>query len=278
MSLSRRLLWTAFALAVVAAAASGRVDALGRSYAQDALTRALLTFAVARTLNGVISTAQGTELSLEPGGVGVNFSIGEVLDPINDLVERFSGVMLVATSSIGLQNVLLRITAWWGVNAVLYAAAALLAAGLWVPRLSALLGAGAQRWLLIVCLLRFAVPALMITSSLVFDTFLAQTHAEATRALEATGEEIESINEEAAPPADGDTSIVDRLGTALGESLRNLDARARIDRLRSRVADAAQHVVDLIVIFVFQTILLPLAFLWAVVELLKGAVASTARR
>ena len=72
-----------------------------------------MTFAIARTLDGVISVAQGTEVAVEPGGVGVNFALGQALDPINDLVERFSAAMLVATSSLALQNVLLRISEWW---------------------------------------------------------------------------------------------------------------------------------------------------------------------
>ena len=123
MTKPSKILWSVVAVAVTALAFSGRADDLGRGYAQETLTRALVTFAIARTLNGVISTAQGTELSLEPGGVGVNLKIGEILDPVNDLIERFSVVMLIATSSLGLQNVLLAIAAWWGLSVLLAAAA-----------------------------------------------------------------------------------------------------------------------------------------------------------
>jgi hypothetical protein len=35
------------------------------------------------------------------------------LDPVNDLVERFSWVMMAATVSLGIQNVLLDISTWW---------------------------------------------------------------------------------------------------------------------------------------------------------------------
>ena len=127
MQLSRRrkILMTVLALLAVAAALSGVVDSASRDYGEQAFKRALLTFAVARTLNGVISVAQGTEVAIEPGGVGVNFTVGQVLDPINDLVERFSAVMLVATSSLGLQNVLLRISGWWGLSLLLASAAVL---------------------------------------------------------------------------------------------------------------------------------------------------------
>jgi len=277
MTARHKLLWTIFALCAVAAAVSGRADNLGRYYAQQTLTRALVTFAIARTLNGVISTAQGTELSLEPGGVGVNFSIGEILDPINDLIERFSTVMLVATTSLGLQNVLLSMAAWWGISGLLAIAAAFTIVALWAPRAAFLSAAVARRWLLIISIVRFAVPALMITSSLVFDTFLADEHAAATVALESTGEQIEEFNAETAPPVAEDPSMIDQLGTFIGDSLRALNARERLERLRVQVSDAAEHVIDLIVIFVFQTIVLPLAFLWFLAELAKSVIARTAK-
>lgn len=277
MTNSRRAVWSLIAIAAAVAATSGHVDALGGEYAQEALARALVTFTVARTLNGVISTAQGTEVSLEPGGVGVNFSVGEILDPINDLIERFSDVMLVAASSLGLQIVLLRMSAWWGIDAVLIAVAAAAVATLWVPKAAAVLGSRPLRWLLVAGLVRFAVPAFMVFSSLVFDTFLADEHAAATQALEATGNEIETLNEQAAPPLAEDPSLVEQLGTLLGDSLRSLNARERLEQLRDRVANATEQIIDLIVIFVFQTIILPLAFLWALVELFKGIVSRTAR-
>ena len=273
MAPSGKFLWTALVAGIALAALTGSVDRVGRNYAQETLTRALVTFAVARTLNGVISTAQGTELSLEPGGVGVNFSIGEILDPINDLVERFSGVMLVATSSLGLQSVLLRMTSWWGVNLVVLVAAGLTLASVWLPALTGNLGATVRRGLLVLCVLRFAIPVLMITSSLVFETFLADQQAAATQALEATGEQIEALNEEAEPPQDENGSLVDQLGAMLGDSLRSLNARQRLETLRSQVAGATEHVIDLIVIFVFQTIILPLAFLWLAVEFVKALLA-----
>ena len=84
-------------------AVSGQVDSLSKNYIENALKNALVTIVIARSLNGVISVAQGTEVALEPGGIGVSFSVGEILDPINDMVERFSSVMLFAASSLGLQ-------------------------------------------------------------------------------------------------------------------------------------------------------------------------------
>ena len=133
----RKSAWTAAALLAVVLAFTGVVDRPSEAIAADSLKRALVTFAAARALNGAISAAQGTELALEPAGVGVVLSVGQVLDPINDLVERFSSVMLVAASSIGLQNILLRISSTVGFDIALFVVALWLMLATWSPWLQA---------------------------------------------------------------------------------------------------------------------------------------------
>lgn len=266
----RKILWSLVAVLTVAAAVSSLADDLGRQHAEIAFRNALVTFAVARTLDGVISVAQGTELALEPGGVGVVLTLGQILDPINDLVERFSTVMLVATSSVGLQNILLRMTSWWGVTLALAIAAGIALLALWWPHRSARVEHVAIRLLLITIFLRFAVPALVVSTAVIFDYFLADTQIAATEALETTRDQIEALNERAPPPIDDDASVLDRLGVMLDNSLESINLNERLERLSSRVTESAEHIIDLIVIFVLQTVLLPLGFLWLFVRLLTS--------
>lgn len=273
-----KLAWTLLAIAAVAAALSGLVDGAGEHYAEKAFTRALVTFAVSRTLNGAISVAQGTEVAVEPAGVGVIFSVGQILDPINDLVERFSAVMLVATSSLGLQNVLLDITAWWGMDLLLVAAAGFLLVALWWRGTA---GGKVQnvaiRAFLIALFLRFAIPMLVVGTNLVFDTFLAAEQTAATEALEETSTEIEEISEEAGRPPPEDQSLIDQLGSMIDDSLESMNVSARLERLREQVANASEHIINLIVIFVFQTVILPLVILWLLVQILKSLAARATR-
>ena len=277
----RKALWSGLAVLAVVTVLSGLIDDTSRRYASEAFTRALVTFAVARTLNGVISVAQGTEVAIEPGGVGVNFSVGQVLDPINDLVERFSAVMLVATTSLGLQNVLLRMTMWWGTSLALVLVAASALVVLWWRKLDdSRLRPVVMQLLLLTVFLRFAVPILVIGSNLVFDTFLAAEQAAATEALEATRTDIEQINENVPTSASNteNQSVIERLGSMLDSSLASMNIRDRLTRLRDRVSNASEHIINLIVIFVLQTIILPLVFLWMFIELLKMLAARAAFR
>jgi len=276
--LRKRLLWTAVIALAVAGALTGHIDRASEEQAEDALKNALVTFAVARTLNGVISAAQGTEVALEPGGVGVVLSVGEVLDPINDLIERFSSVMLVAASSLGLQMLLLNITSWWGVSGFLIAAAAGFLVVIWAPRSTAAQYAGpALRILLFLLFVRFAVPVLIVGTTLISDAFLAPKQAEATAILRDTTEDIERINEEAQPVTPGEQSFMDRLGEMIDESLQSMRVGERMKELKDSASNAAEHIVNLIAIFVLQTILLPLLFLWLFMAGLKGIAGRSAK-
>ena len=63
------------------------LDTSSKQYVDKAFNRALISFGIAKTLNGVISIAQGTEIAIQPAGI--NLTPGQILDPVNDLVERF---------------------------------------------------------------------------------------------------------------------------------------------------------------------------------------------
>ena len=269
---SKRILWTLFILIAAATAATGYLDDVSEAHAEKALKNALVTFAVARTMNGAISAAQGTELALEPGGVGVILSIGEALDPINDLIERFSAVMLVAASSLGLQMLVLEITGWWGFTALLILASAVAIAMFWLPKLfDGRYASLAARVFLVFLFVRFAVPVLVVLIALISEAFLVPEQEDATAALKTTTAEIEALNEEARPAQQGeDQSLMDRLGDVLGDSIQSMRIGDRLNDLKERASRASEDVVKLIAIFVFQTVIMPLAFLWLFLEVLKA--------
>lgn len=276
--LKKRILWTALIALALAGALTGHIDRASEAQAENALKNALVTFAVARTLNGVISAAQGTEVALEPGGVGVVLSVGEVLDPINDLIERFSAVMLVAASSLGLQALLLNITGWWGVSAFLVVAAAAFLVTIWVPESTAAdYAVPALRVLLILLFVRFAVPVLIVGTTLISDAFLVSEQQAATAVLQSTTADIEELNEETRASSATEQSLMDRIGEMIDDSLESMQVRERLSQLKDSAARASEHIVSLIAIFVLQTIILPLAFLWLFVQGLKGIASGSIR-
>ena len=120
---------------LVALSFGGNADKIGQEYTETAFKRALITFASARAINGIISVAQGTEVAIQPGGIGAVLTPGEILDPINDLVEQFSQVMLFSSVVLGTQKLLIEISGWVWYSALLACVLGFCLATLWLPGL-----------------------------------------------------------------------------------------------------------------------------------------------
>ncbi len=243
--------------------------------------RAIVPFALARTLNGVISAVQGTEVALQPAGVGVTLTPGEILDPINDLVERFSWIMLGATVSLGVQNVLMDISAWWVLQALVVVLALWLVAALWRGRGEGG-GGGRQlltRALLIAVFLRFAVPLTLVLNEAIYELFLESRYVESTEVIQAAGEEIEALGEasmeeaEGVPGAGDETGLLDSMLGPLREAWNEAAAGAslgeRVAAIQARAGAVIEHLIQLSVVFVLQTGIVPLVFLWLFLQLAK---------
>lgn len=255
------------------------VDRAAEASYEDLFHRAFITFALARTLNGVISAVQGTELALQPAGVGVTLTPGEILDPVNDLVERFSWIMLGATVSLGIQQVLLDVGQWWALRVLvalvgiawIYLRASRSAGSLQSPGKSDRV---LLRVFIIILFIRFAVPLALIANEALYGLFLEGKYLESTQVIETAGAEIERVGsrpvvEETNEQTSEEISLFEKLERALDSTRESLDLGQRVQYIQERTADLIEHLIQLCVVFILQTGILPIAFLWVFLQLFK---------
>ena len=220
---------------------SGSLDRAGYEQTEAGFKRALLVFAVSRGLNGVISVAQGTEVAVEPVGIGVNFKPGEILDPINDLVERFAWVMLASSAFFGGQQVLLEVMASRLCTLLTIAAVGVL---LWtVLRPARRLGAGRRnlcRLALLLLILRLSVSLIAIGGEQLYQGFLEARFTESRHQLEQAASHIGEANEELQPPLPEDAS-----GSLLGGAKRVYESATRAMAVAARMVGVRQAAADL---------------------------------
>lgn len=280
------LLGLALLLILLGLAWHGSLDRYAEGRAETLLTRALATYTLTRSLNGAISVAQGTEIAVQPVGIGVTISAGQILDPLNDLIERFSWLVLVACASLGTQLMLTQIFGSVACNLLLTAIAATgLVAGLWQ-------GCPGRRLVLrvtaLALLARFLIALVTLTAAGANALFLADREAASMAELESVSERVEQRNESVIENAVGDgansaadnrgtaaqaadrPSMMERIGSFFGQQADALNVQQRLDALRQSAETAITEVINLIVIFVLQTIVFPLAALWLGWQLLQA--------
>lgn len=244
IEMPRRKLLLALLAVAVACAWLRPLDDLAGAQAQVGFKRAVASFATARALNAVISVVQGTELSVQPLGVGVTLTPGQMLDPLNDLVERFSDLMLAASVAFGVQLLLIEVGMHWGMSLALT-----LVAFAWAwpylkrKRPPALL----TRVLVALLLVRFIVPAAGMASDVVYRGFMQAQYAAGQQGIEQASQAIGAL---APAPAD----------SAADKKWWQIDKH--IQQLGDTIDKTVEHAIRLIVVFLLQTLILPLLVFW----------------
>jgi len=258
----------------------GSIDNYAESYTEQGLNRTLVTFAVSRSLNGVISVVQGTEVAVSPAGIGLNFAPGQILDPINDLIERFSWVVLASGTSLGIQRLLLEITSSAAVTWLLSILMLMTLITLWLPNAMkdkhaisiSLIG----KAVLFILFLRFSISLIAIANEALYLNFSEQNYEQAQVSLESSAMTLENINEGSSSSTTSneksnadEVGLIDTVEAWFDRSDKSLDFEEQVEALKSEADNISQQVINMIVIFVMQTFIFPLLFLWIMVRLAR---------
>jgi len=247
-------------------------NAMDRSAAatiDENLKRATITFVAARGINAVISVIQETHVQVQPAGVGVSVALGEAFDPINDLVERFSWVMLLSLISLGIMKILIQVSAWLSIDILLFSGLLSAVIGLLlVERHRTLFVSVAKKAILAAVVVKLAVPVAAHLNDSIYRSVLHAEYTAAKSELELKQQELEKINEDIdhgieAEPAAG---WMGKIKGAKESVAKMVDLKGRVDRIRDVVSNIADTLVRLSVVFLLNTVLLPIAFLWLFVQ------------
>ena len=260
-------------------------DRVALNYIDDALATSATAYVAARGINATISVLQDVEISVGIASV----SPGELLDPLNDLIERFSTVMLYATASLGIQKILLTISGWLLIKLIVVLLIILLIIGLLFNRKYSLLtnnNMGIIYKLLIFLLaLRFCVPVMAIANGAIENIFInndINVHVSKLQKVEATTKKLAELNDK--PKTSSVVSnqqnnpeekqgnrffiYLKRIKESLNETADalnpNIKAHALVEQISKQSSEAISSATKLMSLFIAQSILLPLLFLYIV--------------
>ena len=158
---------TIFIIALLFVSWWGAMDNLAAYVNGESIKDAAIIYGVARSINGVISLLQSAEL----GAIVGSFRPGELLDPINDLIERFSSVMAWSLSSLVLQKILLSVFSSYSFKVIFTICCVLMLFSRWF-QISTLLSNWAWSLFLIVASLRFSIALVCALTAAVDQSFI----------------------------------------------------------------------------------------------------------
>jgi hypothetical protein len=231
------------------------LDDAADAYFQAAITKGGLSYATCRMINASVSIIEESSLHLEPAGVGVSLAVGQALDPIDDLTERVSDVLVTAVISLGVQKLAYEI----GISLAPPALAILLAL------LSLLVWFGNARvnmvqktftrFALLLLTARFCLPASSLVNNVVYDRFFAERIEQTSSNLAAGSAGFDKLK-------DFSLSEYSILGTAALLKQKSAELRDALTEVGENVGDLTANLLQLaflyLGIFVIQVLVLPL--------------------
>jgi hypothetical protein len=244
---SRDWAWLLAGIVLVVLAWQGSLDRISGNYVRESLLDAGIIYGTARGINALVSALQGTELDMWL----VTFSIGELLDPINDVIERFSAVMTIAVTSLVIQQLLLVIVSDATFSVALTALAIASLAAWFAARTGGF--PALFRTFLLLAFVRFSLALVVIANLWVDQVFLPDSSGEEHRVMQAFY---------------GDLEEVDRTVRGEGERGRG-DLARQFDDLQQRFEAFVDGTLRLLGAVLLKSVIIPLLFFYGVLQLAR---------
>lgn len=264
------------------------IDTKGEEVVDDSLENAVKVFAVAKGLNAAISLAQGTEIT--PAGQ-ITITVGEVLDPINDMVEQFSWIMLASITSLGIQKILLNFIT--GDVFTLLVISSIIIVNIWMfsrfhqdTKIRNIF----FKITIVLIFLRFSIPIMAILNSYIYETYVKTDYniEKSQILIEKSTNEINSITnktivEKELPKQsqinneDIVSSFVNRTKELYKGAIDTISNAFSLEYYKNKIAQyknatekTSDDIINLIIAFTFKTMFFPLVFLFLLYQLLRS--------
>ena len=252
-----KLILVALTSVLLVIALSFTIDENAKKLIDESFKQAVIVFGSAKALNGVISLAQGTELDLP----FVVIAIGEILDPINDLVEQFSLIMLASLISLGIQKILLNFVTNEIFNYILIVLVVIL--NIWLfkrfqndEKLRDIF----FKTTFIFLFLRFSIPMIGYVNDITYNYFVKPQYniEKLNENILQVKEDVSKINKETIQQKQEESTFFGKIAEKFDMSFYE----KKVNEYKKAVDNSSEYLIDLIIVFIFQTILLPIVFLY----------------
>ncbi len=234
------------------------------SFFQESITKAGIAYATCRVINASVSIIKESKLMLEPAGVGVSLAVGQALDPIDDMTERLSDVLVTAITSLGVQKLAYEIsvsTAPPIVAVFLFVLSTLI----WFDneRITALQKT-MIRFILLIAIARFCLPLSTIANEFVHEHYFLEKISTANKELAVGSAELDKLKDVSLPEIDGVLGTIQNSSAFLKS--KTTEFKNVLVYTVSNAGKIIENLLNLtflyVGIFLIQVIIFPLLTFW----------------
>lgn len=248
------------------------LDSAADNYFEESITKAGVAYATCRLINASVSVVKESNLELEPAGIGVSLAVGQVLDPIDDMTERFSDVVVTAITSLGVQELAYEISVIFApplVSIFIF----LLAVLVWFDNKKIVrFRDTVVKIILIIVIARFCLPISSVANNFIQKNFFDDKILIANNELKLDTAELDKLAELSLPEIDGIKNTI-KNSTALikQKSIEFKDAvLITVGNMGSIIENLLRLTYLYVGVFLIQVIILPLLTFWLLIKIVNS--------
>ncbi len=254
------------------------LDSSADTYFKDSITKAGVSYGVSRVINATVSVIQQSSIELEPAGIGMSLAVGQIVDPINDMVERLSNVLVMSIASLGVQELAYEISITI-VPQILAVFLLLLSLLVWsrndrVIRLQKIM----MSVLVIASIARLCLPISSMANEFLQEAFFDDKIIEANETLTASTAELNKIDNIEVPKVDGFMGTIGNSASYIKE--KSVDFKNTIQVIMENKGVIVENLLRLtflyLGIFIIQVLILPLLIFWFLMRVINSLFLTTA--
>ena len=245
------------------------LDKKANTYFTESISKAGLAYATCRLINGSISILQNSDLNIEPAGIGVTIALGQILDPIDDMTERLSDVLVTAIVSLGIQKLIYEISLSYA-PPVLSIFLFVLSLLIWFKNKKI---KTFQKTIIkiafIVLIVRFCLPISSIANNFLHENFFEVQISETKNKLSMLTTELDNLETISLPETSSFLgTITNSASILLNQSTKLTNA---IRNIKNNMGDIIANLVKLttlyVGVFLIQVLMLPILVFWLLIKI-----------
>ena len=248
------------------------LDSTADTYFRDSISKAGVSYGVCRVINATVSIVKESSLELEPAGIGLSLAVGQVVDPINDMVERLSNVLVMAITSLGIQELTYEISLILAPQ-ILAFFLFVLSIFVWfqndrIIKLQRLI----MSIIMILSISRFCLPVSSIANQFLQESFFEEQILEANKGLARSVADLDKLKEVSLPKYDGFMETIESSASYLKQ--KSIDLKNAIAITLKNRDIIIQNLLKLTFlyagIFVIQVLILPIVTFWFLLKIINS--------
>ena len=247
------------------------LDSAADNYFEEAITKAGVAYATCRIINASVSVVKESTLELEPAGIGVSLAVGQVLDPIDDMTERLSDVIVTAITSLGVQELAYEISVIFAppiISIFIFVFSVLT----WfddkkIIRFKKVV----LKIILVIIIARFCLPISSMANKFIQKDFFDDKITSANNELKLNTAKLDKLAELSLPEIDGIKKTIQNSAALIKQ--KTIEFKDAIIATKNNMGNIIKNLLKLtylyVGVFLIQVIILPLLTFWFLVKIVN---------